>query len=184
MISHMRCFVVTALFSALCVAVASCEPRSARVEFASTQENYPFWGQSYGCGYGLLADNDVAVLAEIRLVSESIQVRPGEAAEVVYSGELLRCLRGSVEPGTPVRVRMLVESTPYDKVNACMEKAVPGSFHIDHGGRRAYLYLPQQYGFSLTSAGVLYADSEPSYTPIFWGAEADAALTSLFSQLQ
>ncbi len=174
----------TVLMTALCLSAAACKPQTVRGTFASSQDSCPFWGQSYGHGYGVLADNDVSVLAEIMLMSETVQVRPGEKAEVVYSGELLRCLRGSVKPGTPVQVRMYAESTPHEAVNECMEKAVPGCFRIDHGGRKAYLYLPIQFGFSLSSAGVLCADSEPSYTPIFWGAEADAALSSLFSQLK
>lgn len=162
--------------------LASCGKDEMRESEISTQDSYSFWGAHIEAGYDALAADDVAVLAEISLENEFIRSLPGRKVDVEYSGVVTRCLRGNVAPGTRVQVTMTAETTPHDKVNECTKKGIPCFYHADHQKRKAYLYLPKSYAYSVTPEDGLQCEVNPSDTPIFWGAEADKAVLTLFPQ--
>ena len=168
------------LFLACCTLLAACQPQELRETVADNRVSYPFWGVTYGCGFEPL--KEAAVLAEIRLDETLILTasdRRGKA-DIEYSGEVIRCFRGTVASGMRFAVRMLADSTPYDVVNESLASGRSCRYSVDHGGRKAYLYVPANHEYTVSAeSGMLY-HAEVSYSPIFWGAEADAAVTSLF----
>lgn len=178
----MGCMNKPALLCLACYTLlAACQPQEVQEAVADNRASYPFWGITYGCGFEPL--KEAAVLAEIRLDETLIRTssaRRGKA-ELEDTGEVLRCLRGTVAPGMRVTVKMLADSTPYSIVNECLETGRSCRYAVDHGGRKAYLYVPANREYTVSAErGVLY-HAEVSYSPIFWGSEADDAVDSLFS---
>lgn len=170
------------LFLFCCSLMSACQPQEVRGAVADNQASYPFWGVTYGCGFEPL--QEAAALAEIRLRKTLFLTSPARRgkAEIEHTGEVTRSWRGTATPGMLVTVRLVADSTPYDIVNECLETGRSCRFTVDHGDRKAYLYVPAHHEYSVSAeSGVLY-DAEVSYSPIFWGSEADAAVASLFSQ--
>lgn len=170
------------LFLCCCTLLTACQPQEVQGTEADNRTSYPFWGVTYGCGFEPLKEADV--LAEIRLKKTLVLTsadRRGKA-EIEHTGEVVRSWRGKVSPGMRMTVRSVADSTPYTVVNECLKTGRPCRYSVDHGSRKAYMYVPAHHEYSVSAErGVLY-DAEASYTPIFWGSEADVAVTSLFPQ--
>ena len=165
-----------------CMLPVACKPQEVRGAVASDKAAYLFWGVGHGAGYEPL--KEAPVVAEIRLEGEELCVDSSGygKAEVKYRGVVSRCLRGPLEPGTRVLVNMVADDTPYAVVNQCIADNVPCRFSVDHGARRAYLYVADERGLSVLPENAVHYDADPSLTPIFWGSEADAAISALFPE--
>ncbi len=169
------------LYLVCCTLLAACQPQEVQAAVADNRASYPFWGITYGCGFEPL--KEAAVLAEIRLDETLIRTAPDRRgkAELEHTGEVLRSLRGTMAPGMRVTVKMLADSTPYSTVNECLESGRSCRYAVDHGGRKAYLYVPDNREYTVSAEGGMLYHAEVSYTPIFWGGEAETAVASLFS---
>lgn len=169
----------------LCLAcytlLAACQPQEVQEAVADNRASYPFWGVTYGCGFEPL--KEASVLAEIRLDETLIRTAPDRRgkAELEHTGEVFRCLRGTLNPGMRVTVMMLADSTPYSTVNECLKSGRSCRYAVDHGGRKAYLYVPANREYTVSAEGGVLYYAEVSYSPIFWGSEVDVAVASLFS---
>lgn len=170
------------LFLFCCALMSACQPQEVQGTVVDKRISCLFWGVTYGCGFEPL--KEAAVLAEIRLKETLIRISPALSgkAEIEHTGEVTRSWRGTVMPGMRVTVRMVADSTPYGMVNECLETVHSCRYSVDYGDRKAYLYVPAHHEYSVSAeSGVLY-HAEVSYSPIFRGSEADAAVASLFSQ--
>lgn len=171
---------VSLLFISCCSLLVACHPQEVRETVTDNRTSYPFWGVTYGCGFEPL--KNAAVVAEIRLEETHILTAPGHCrkADIEYTGTVTRRWRGTVKPGMRVTVRMVAETTPYSVVNECLNTGRACRYSVNHGGRKAYLYMPENHDYTVSAErGVLY-HADVSYTPVFWGAEADSAVSSLF----
>lgn len=166
---------------AYCTLLAACQPQEVQEFVADNRVSYPFWGITYGCGFEPL--KEAALLTEIRLDETLIRTSPDSRgkAEIEHTGEVIRSWRGTLNPGMRVTVKLLADSTPYSTVNECLESGRSCRYAVDHGSRKAYLYVPDNREYTVSAEGGVLYHAEVSYTPIFWGGEAETAVASLFS---
>lgn len=170
------------LFLLSCILLVACRPHEVTGAVTDTAPAYPFWGVTCGCGFDSL--KEAAVLAEIRLDKTLIMTSPDciGKVDVEYFGVVVRSLRGATIPGMRVAERMNADSTPYAVVNECLASGVACRYVVEHGGRKAYLYVPDSHEYTISAENGVQYHADVSYSPIFWGAEADAAIASLFPQ--